>query len=122
MPLWREVPAGRFWMGSRDGERHRDEHPRHEVTIVRPFRIGAVPVTNAQYAAFDPGRAFAAEQALHPVVGVTWYEAVAFCRWLAAWLPGARLPAEHEWEYACRAGTGTRYWRGNKEKDLAAVG
>jgi formylglycine-generating enzyme required for sulfatase activity len=129
--LWREIPAGRFWMGSRKGEGDESERPRHEVTIARPFCCAAVPVTQAQYAAFDD-RPFMkwqgvaeAELRQHPVVGVTSYEAVSFCRWLAASLPwarGARLPLEEEWEYACRAGTESRYWSGNEEEDLKRVG
>jgi len=131
-PLWCEIPAGRFWMGSPEGEGDADEHPRHEVTIARSFRCGAVPVTNAQYQAFDPAHVPETFEAVspqdllhHPVTGVTWYEAVAFCRWLSscfAWARGARLPTEEEWEYACRAGSQTRYWSGNDEKDLARVG
>jgi len=130
--LFREIPAGRFWMGSLEGEGHKDEYPRHEVTIARPFRCAAVPVTQAQYTAFDTTRPFqkwlgvpAEELPHHPVVGVTWYEAVSFCRWLSAaipWARGARLPVEEEWEYVCRAGTESRYWSGDGETDLARVG
>ena len=39
------VPPGRFWMGSRDGEGHNNEHPRHEVTIPQVIAIGRYPVT-----------------------------------------------------------------------------
>jgi len=132
--LWREIPAGEFWMGSPEHEEHRDhdEGPRHRVKITRPFQMAAVPVTNAQYAAFDPGKepyrfARVPEDELphHPRVAVTWYEAVSFCRWLAScfeWARGCRLPTEAEWEYACRAGTETRYWSGDEESDLARVG
>jgi formylglycine-generating enzyme required for sulfatase activity len=56
------------------------------------------------------------------VVNVTWYAAVAFCRWLATRFPGARLPIEEEWEYGCRAGTESRYWSGDSEEDLDGVG
>jgi formylglycine-generating enzyme required for sulfatase activity len=132
VPLWREIPAGSFRMGSPEGEGDEDEHPLHPVTITSPFCCGAVPVTNGQYAAFDPAHqpeGFAGippeELAHHPVEGITWFEAVSFCRWLAAsfpWAHGARLPTEQEWEYACRAGSQAKYWSGEEEKDLAAVG
>ncbi len=128
--LWREIPAAEGWVGAADGEEdHAWEHPRHRVTIEQPFSMAVVPVTNAQYTAFDPGHAWYERKgvsrevlARHPVVNVTWYAAVAFCRWLSASFSGARLPLEEEWEYACRAGTETRYWSGNKEKDLERVG
>jgi hypothetical protein len=132
VPLWREIPAGRFRMGSPEGEGYDDEHPQHEVTITALFHVGAVPVTNAQYAAFDPDHKpssykglKAAELQHHPVADITWFEACSFCRWLAGsfpWAHGARLPTEEEWEYACRAGNQTRYWSGRAEEDLAAVG
>lgn len=130
--LWREIPAGEFWLGSPDGEGDDDEHPRRRVTVASGFRIASVPVTGAQFTAFDPehrarGGEGVSESELptHPVVGVTWFEAVSFCRWLAS-LGGrferARLPSDEEWEYACRAATETRYWSGDNESDLARVG
>ncbi len=132
--LWREVPAGSFQMGSLESEKgsYADERPRHEVLLKAGFEMAAVPVTRGQYAAFDPaheGKAWkgvdAEELKLHPVASVTWYEAVMFCRWLSArgpWAHGARVPREEEWEYACRAGTETRYWSGDKESDLGGAG
>jgi len=132
--LWREIPAGEFWMGSPDDEegRYSDEGPQHRVKITRPFQMAAVAVTNAQYAAFDPGHRWQPWQGVseeelrhHPVVDVSWYQAVSFCRWLSScfeWARGCRLPTEAEWEYCCRAGTETQYWSGDKESDLARVG
>ena len=124
--LWCEIPAGEGLVGSPDSELGRVgwESPRFRVTMARSFRLGAVPVTNKQYAAFDPDRADG-QKPDHPVRDVTWHEAVSFCRWLAARVPGcagARLPSEEEWEYACRAGSVTAYWSGDNEEDLADVG
>ncbi len=94
--------------------------------------MGATQVTNAQYAAFDPGHRWwpwdgvsKEELASHPVVNVSWCAAMSFCRWLGASVPslvGVRLPTEEEWEYFCRAGSQSLYWSGDSEEDLAEVG
>ncbi|HEX9737260.1 MAG TPA: SUMF1/EgtB/PvdO family nonheme iron enzyme [Thermoanaerobaculia bacterium] len=127
--LWREIPAGSFLMGSPEYDGYGSEHLQHRVTLASPFLMLAVPVTNAHYAAFDPGhealggeRVAPDELAHHPVVNVSWYAATAFCRWHGSWAPGARLPSEAEWEYACRAGTQSRFWSGDDEDDLDRTG
>jgi formylglycine-generating enzyme len=58
----------------------------------------------------------------HPVVNVSWNDAVEFCRWLSK-IEGKvyRLPTEAEWEYACRAGTTTRYYSGDDPETLAKI-
>jgi len=56
----------------------------------------------------------------HPVVGVTWYEATAFCRWLTQYLSDGFeycLPSEAEWEYAARGTTRRTYAWGDEEPD-----
>ena len=59
----------------------------------------------------------------HPVVCVTWNDAVAFCKWLSRKEGKTyRLPTEAEWEYACRAGTTTRYYSGDDPETLVKVG
>jgi hypothetical protein len=113
------VPAGEFLMGSRDGEFH--EQPVHRVTISRPFLMASTEVTNAQYEQFDPkhktlrGKRGFSRDDDEAVVFVSWREAAAFCKWLSE-REGKpyRLPTEAEWEYACRAGTTTAYFTGDK--------
>ena len=59
----------------------------------------------------------------HPVVNVSWNDAVAFCEWLKSREGQSfRLPTEAEWEYACRARTDTRYFSGDDPEKLATVG
>jgi formylglycine-generating enzyme required for sulfatase activity len=59
----------------------------------------------------------------HPVVNVSWNDAVAFAAWLSRKEGNTyRLPTEAEWEYACRAGTTTRYSMGDDPEGLVAVG
>jgi formylglycine-generating enzyme required for sulfatase activity/uncharacterized caspase-like protein len=59
----------------------------------------------------------------HPVTNVSWNDAVAFCEWLSAKEGKVyRLPTEAEWEYACRAGTTTRYTSGADPETLVSVG
>ena len=59
----------------------------------------------------------------HPVVNVSWNDAVAFCKWLSKREGRTyRLPTEAEWEFACRAGTDTRYYNGADPEKLAGIG
>jgi formylglycine-generating enzyme required for sulfatase activity len=116
------IPAGEFRMGSDEGDS--DEKPIHTVEITQLFRLGKYPVTNSQYAQFlevvgddipqpqqwDNRRFNQPEQ---PVVGVSWNEAMLFCKWA-----GGELPTEGQWEYACRAGMETEYSFGDDVDQL----
>ena len=102
-----DLPGGSFTMGRAD--RRPDERPPHVVTLP-PFRVAVAPVTNHQYDAFVQAiqaapPPFRQEPRFRdpdqPVVGVDWFDAVAYCDWLAglSGLP-VRLPSEAEREYA----------------------
>ena len=112
-----QVTPGTFTMGSNDGDY--DEKPVHNVTISLPFYIGKYEVTNSQYEQFDPshgqvdhyGFSHGPDEA---VIMVSWEDASRFCEWLSAREGRAYcLPTEAEWEYACRAGTTSRYNTGD---------
>jgi formylglycine-generating enzyme required for sulfatase activity len=103
------VPGGVFVMGDGDDTRR---------VPVAAFRIGTYPVTRDEYRRFieasrrDAPVAYPShpDAGRHPVTGVTWYAAVAFCDWLAEYdgLPW-RLPVEAEWERAARGEDGRTY-------------
>lgn len=124
---WCYVLAGSFLMGSKknDPQAWDDEKPQHRVYLPA-FYIAKFPVTNAQYQAFvravghrtpyywDINR-FPGGQANHPVYGLYWRDAVAFCEWAArVTRRPIRLPTEAEWEKAARGTNGRIYPWGNQ--------
>ncbi|MHC4344462.1 MAG: pectate lyase [Planctomycetota bacterium] len=113
------IPAGRFRMGSPDSERGRygDEGPVHAVNIKYDFYMGKYEVTQAQWKAVmgtNPARRLGVGDD-YPVSHVSWDQCRQFIGKLKQLgLPGTfRLPSETEWEYACRAGTKTRFYFGD---------
>jgi len=116
------VPGGEYVRGANDG--NRDEGPAHPVQL-ESYAIDLHPVTNEQFVRYleymggekdqqyhdiirlkesrinrSAGRlSIESGYAKHPVVGVTWYGAMGYARWV-----GKRLPLEAEWEVAARGG------------------
>ena len=117
------VPAGAFTMGSNDGVGS-NEAPEHEV-YVDAFHIDKYEVTNTLYTAFveatgreptiycDDSLCNRPEQ---PVVGVSWQDAYAYCKWA-----GMRLPTEAEWEKAARGTDGRMYPWGDAAPDVTRL-
>ena len=145
---WIEIPPGPFKMGSNKGETPvEQETPQFDCELItRPYEISRYPVTVAQYQAFvDAGgyneKGFwtqagwewkesasiarpAENDAVfqtpnHPRVGVSWYESLAFCRWLSEVLKrNVTLPSEPEWERAARHVDGRKFPWGAEEKGI----
>jgi len=138
------IQTGRFEMGSPEHERRiamaagsqknwiGRETPQHWVGIERPFAMGRYPVTVGEWRVFvqasgwqhgevnweSPGFP---QTELHPVVGVTWFDALQYVAWLSeATGKRYRLPSEAEWEYACRAGSKTAFNVGDTISTLQA--
>ncbi|MCU7242757.1 MAG: SUMF1/EgtB/PvdO family nonheme iron enzyme [Microcystis aeruginosa WS75] len=110
------LPAGKFLMGSSDSDR---EKPPHQVKV-NSFAIGKYPITQAQYqAVMGNNPSHFKNNPQNPVEKVSWNDAQAFCQKLSR-ITGKtyRLPTEAEWEYACRAGTTTRYYFGDDANQL----
>ena len=107
------VPAGRFMMGSPVDERGRwsDEGPQHDVTITQPFYLGKHEVTQAQWeVVMGSNPSYFGGRPNKPVEGVSWDNCQTYAERLNRMGQGTfRLPTEAEWEYACRAGTTTRF-------------
>ncbi len=115
------ISTGKFKMGSQDGAH--DEQPVHTVHL-NGFYIDRYEVTVGQYRQFvnATGAAFPdweevaryAETDRHPMVNVSWYDAMAYAKWA-----GKTLPTEAQWEYAARGGLeGKAYPWGDETLDV----
>ncbi|MDM8564091.1 formylglycine-generating enzyme family protein [Candidatus Halobeggiatoa sp. HSG11] len=135
------IPAGSFRMGDIQGGGYDNEKPVHEVNIDYQFAMGQFEVTVEEYLRFaeatggnfpewlEEGNQYniktgtddyykklgtALTDENHPIVGISWDNAVAYTKWLSKQTGREyRLPSEAEWEYAARAGTETKYWWGD---------
>ncbi len=118
------VPAGKFMMGSPDADTDAfsDEKPQHRVRITRPFYLGKYQVTNEQWVAVMGSKPGYFKGRKNPVELVSWNDCQKFFDKLNAKArPGGgkfQLPSEAQWEYACRAGSKTKYCCGDDEAQL----
>lgn len=110
-PEFIKVEGGTYTMGDQTGNGEGNERPAHSVSV-NTFSISKTEVTVAQYRAYCeatnqdmPEEPFWGWQDLHPIVNVTWDEAIKYTRWLSNLLDKTiRLPYEAEWEFAARGG------------------
>ena len=117
------LPAGEFLMGSResDNSHEADEIPQHKVRITRQFYLGKYPVTQEQWQAVMGSHPSRFQGPTNPVEQVSWTDAQRFLETLNAKFAGKgsfTLPTEAQWEYACRAGSTTRFCFGDGEEGL----
>ena len=124
------IPAGSFRMGCVSGQEEcdDDEYPVHEVRV-EAFELSRYEMTFEEYDRYTAatGRERADDEGWgrgrRPVINVSWEDAVAYTRWLSEQTGQRyRLPSEAEWEYAARAGTGTKYHFGNDKSRLCEYG
>jgi formylglycine-generating enzyme required for sulfatase activity len=111
------IPSGEFLMGSPASETGRNENEtQHKERISKPFYMGTYEVTQGEWQKVigNNPSTFKGSDRL-PVEQVSWNGCQAFCQRAGS---GLRLPTEAEWEYACRAGTQTRYLSGDTDSSL----
>ena len=127
--VFRLIPAGKFTMGSPKTEKHRiNSETQKQTEVTTSFYMGKFEVTQEQWVKVM-GDTLADQNAKSnfPMYQVSWDDCQDFIKKLSV-LEGLTnnlklsLPAEIEWEYACRAGTQTAFYTGTTEADLAQAG
>lgn len=118
---WISIAGGSFLMGSPLDEKDRftNEH-QHEVPV-KPFEMLKTPVTFEMFDIYcdavrrNRPRDEKWGRGRRPVINISYWSAIGYCEWLSEKTDTPiRLPTEAEWEYACRAGTDTPFWTGNR--------
>jgi formylglycine-generating enzyme required for sulfatase activity len=118
------IPPGEFLMGSSDSDKDANvsEKPQHRVQITKPFYLGKYLVTQEQWQTVMGNNPSSYKSPKNPVEHVSWDDCQQFLDKLNAKSgPGGskfQLPSEVQWEYACRAGSTTRYCFGDDESGL----
>ena len=121
------IPAGRFLMGAGADDEDIcicDRRPQHEMSISKAFYLGKYPVTQKEWEEVMGSNPSFFQGADHPVEMVSWEEVQKFIKKPneREGRDGYRLPTEAEWEYACRAGSTTRYSFGDDAGQLKEYG
>ncbi|MDT8304112.1 MAG: SUMF1/EgtB/PvdO family nonheme iron enzyme [Sedimentisphaerales bacterium] len=111
MAYYREtVSAKRDFIAVEEAKKDKEQKSKDDVDVI----TGPTPVYGDMTMGYED---------THPAIGITWHNAMTFCRWLSK-KTGKKyhLPTEAEWEYACRAGTTTAYSFGDDPKKLGDFG
>ncbi len=130
--VFRRIPSGTFIMGR--NSYGRQCAPEHKVKISKAFWIGEMEVTQQQFNVVYPqhdnrylaqmwkdhtGPGYIANKPHHPVIRVSWEEAMAYCAELSKTTGlNITLPTEAQWEWACRAGSGDDFWYGDNNSSF----
>ena len=113
------VEDGEFMMGSPSTEEGRNnDETQHLVKLTKPFYLGETEVTQAQWNKLMGSSPSKFTGDTLPVEHVSWNDCQEYLKKAGS---GYRLPTEAEWEYACRAGTKTRFHSGDSDSNLDSV-